>query len=104
MARPPTRFYLITPPIEDARLFAADLKSALEAADVAAVLLRFAGPEEEQNWREPVATLAPGVRTRGAALLLDGRPERLGAAKRKLLGRLTNSQIGNQHAAARKGK
>jgi thiamine-phosphate pyrophosphorylase len=78
MARPPTRFYLITPPIEDARLFAADLKSALEAGDVAAVLLRFAGPEEEQNWREPVATLAPGVRTRGAALLLDGRPELAG--------------------------
>src|ERR1700680_4197813 len=75
---PSTRLYLITPPSEDARLFAADLKSALAAADVAAVLLRFAGPEEAQNWREPVATLAPLVQTRGAALLLDGRPELAG--------------------------
>jgi thiamine-phosphate pyrophosphorylase len=89
MGRPPTRLYLITPPIEDARLFAADLKSALAAADVAAVLLRFAGPEEVQNWREPVATLAPVVQTRGAALLLDGRPElagRLGADGAHLTG------------------
>ena len=87
--RPPTRLYLITPPIEDARLFAVDLKSALAAADVAAVLLRLAGPEEAQDWREPVATLAPLVQTRGAALLLDGRPElagRLGADGAHLTG------------------
>jgi len=75
--RPPTRLYLITPPIEDARLFAADLESALEAADVAAVLLRFAGGEE-QDLREPFATLAPLIQTRGVALLLDGRPELAG--------------------------
>src|SRR5260370_36958337 len=74
---PPTRLYLITPPIEDARLFAADLESALEAADVAAVLLRFAGGEE-QDLREPFATLAPLIQTRGVALLLDGRPELVG--------------------------
>jgi thiamine-phosphate pyrophosphorylase len=73
--RPPTRLYLITPPIEDARLFAADLESALEAADVAAVLLRFAGSQEEQDLREPLAALAPLIQTRGVALLLDGRPE-----------------------------
>jgi thiamine-phosphate pyrophosphorylase len=72
--RPPTRLYLITPPIEDARLFATDLESALAAADVAAVLLRFAGGEE-RDLREPVARLAPLIQTRGVALLLDGRPE-----------------------------
>jgi thiamine-phosphate pyrophosphorylase len=72
--RPPTRLYLITPPIEDPRLFAADLESALAAADVAAVLLRFAGGEE-RDLREPVARLAPLIQTRGVALLLDGRPE-----------------------------
>src|SRR6202035_2200273 len=36
--RAPKRLYLITPPIEDAGLFTADLQSALEAADVGAVL------------------------------------------------------------------
>jgi len=75
VGRPPTRLYLITPPIEDARLFAPDLESALEAADVAAVLLRFAGSQEEQDLREPVARLAPLIQTRGVALLLDGRPQ-----------------------------
>jgi thiamine-phosphate pyrophosphorylase len=72
--RPPARLYLITPPIEDARLFAPALESALEAADFAAVLLRFAG-QEEQNLPQRVATLAPLVQARGVALLLDGRPE-----------------------------
>ena len=72
--RPPARLYLITPPVEDARLFAADLESALEAADVAAVLLRFAGGKG-QDLREAVTTLAPVVQTRGIALLLDGEPE-----------------------------
>jgi thiamine-phosphate pyrophosphorylase len=72
--RPPTRLYLISPPIEDARGFAADLKAALEAADIAAVLLRFPG-DAGQDPREPVAALAPLVQSRGVALLLDGRPE-----------------------------
>jgi thiamine-phosphate pyrophosphorylase len=72
--RAPKRLYLITPPIEDAGLFTADLQSALEAADVGAVLLRFGGGEE-RGLRELVARLAPLVQTRGVALLLDGRPE-----------------------------
>ena len=76
-ARPPTRLYLITPPIEDARRFAADLNCALAAADIAAVLLRL-GVEAEQDLREAVATLAPLVQSRGVALLLDGRPELAG--------------------------
>ena len=73
-ARPPTRLYLITPPIEDARLFAADAASALDAADAAAMLLRFAGAAD-RDLREPIATLAPIIQGRGVALLLDGRPE-----------------------------
>jgi len=72
--RPPARLYLITPAIEDARVFAADLESALEAADVAAVLLRFTGGKG-QDLREVVAALAPVVQTRAIALLLDGEPE-----------------------------
>jgi thiamine-phosphate pyrophosphorylase len=71
---PPTRLYLITPPIADARDFAADLESALEAGDFAAVLLRFVS-RDEQDWREGVAILGPPVQARGVALLLDGRPE-----------------------------
>jgi thiamine-phosphate pyrophosphorylase len=73
-ARPPTRLYLITPAIKDARLFASNLEAALGAADVAAVLLHFAGAEA-RDLRDPVATLAPLIQTRGVALLLDGRPE-----------------------------
>jgi thiamine-phosphate pyrophosphorylase len=73
-ARPPTRLYLITPAIEDARRFADDLEAALGAGDVAAVLLRFAGAEA-RDLRRPIATLAPLIQTRGVALLLDGRPE-----------------------------
>jgi thiamine-phosphate pyrophosphorylase len=77
-APPPTRLYLITPPIGEARRFAADLGGAIEAGDIAAVLLRMAA-QEEQALREAVATLAPLVQTRGVALLLDGRPELAGA-------------------------
>src|SRR6266496_4077366 len=56
-ARPPTRLYLITPPIEDARRFTADLNSALAAADIAAVLLRLA-VGAEQDLRERGDALA----------------------------------------------
>jgi len=76
-ARPPTRLYLITPPVEDARRFAADLGDAIAAGDIAAVLLRMAD-QEEQALRDAVATLAPVVQTTGVALLLDGRPELAG--------------------------
>jgi thiamine-phosphate pyrophosphorylase len=72
--RPPARLYLITPAIEDARVFAADLEAAIEAADVAAVLLRFAGGDR-QSLRGAVTAFAPVVQTRGIALLLDGEPE-----------------------------
>jgi thiamine-phosphate pyrophosphorylase len=71
------RLYLFTPPIADARAFAAELVRALDAADVAAVLLRSA-VADAQNWRKAFDTLAPLVQARGIALLLDGRPELVG--------------------------
>src|SRR6266536_3496613 len=63
-ARPPTRLYLITPPIEDARRFTADLNSALAAADIAAVLLRLA-VGAEQDLREAVDARASRPVPRG---------------------------------------
>ena len=38
--RPQPRLYLVTPPVEDAAAFASLLADAMEAGDVAAVLLR----------------------------------------------------------------
>lgn len=69
--RPRPRLYLITPPVADAAAFAGELGAALEGADVAAVLLRFAeGDERTQTNR--IKTLAPAVQARDAALLSDG--------------------------------
>lgn len=73
-ARPATQLYLVTPPVKDAQLFAADLRAALDAADFAAVLLKFP-IEQEAAVRPAVAMLAPLVQGRGVALLLDGRAD-----------------------------
>jgi thiamine-phosphate pyrophosphorylase len=72
--RPVPRLYLVTPPVGAAERFAATLKAALGAADVAAVLLRLeqAGERELTNRAK---TLANVVQPTGAALVLDGHPE-----------------------------
>jgi thiamine-phosphate pyrophosphorylase len=68
--RPRPRLYLITPPVADAAGFADELGAALAAADVAAVLLRFAeGDERTQTNR--IKALAPVVQARDTALLTD---------------------------------
>jgi thiamine-phosphate pyrophosphorylase len=69
--RPAPRFYLVTPPVEDADAFAAELPAVLGAADVAAVLLRLADGDE-RSLINRVKTLAPFVQERGVAVLLDG--------------------------------
>ena len=72
--REPARLYLITPPIGDAGAVADGLADALNAVDVAAVLLRLAdGDEATQIAR--VKDLRILIQSNGAALLLDGRPE-----------------------------
>jgi thiamine-phosphate pyrophosphorylase len=71
---PRPRLYLITPPIADPGAFAAELAAALDAADIAAVLLRLAGTDDK-GLLEAIGKLAPAVQARGIALLLDGMPE-----------------------------
>jgi thiamine-phosphate pyrophosphorylase len=67
--RPPPRFYLITPEIDDTARLAKPMTAALEAADVAAVLLRLA-PAAERDLINRVKALAPVVQSTGAALIL----------------------------------
>jgi thiamine-phosphate pyrophosphorylase len=69
--RPQPRLYLVTPPVEDAAPFAAVLADALEAGDVAAVLLRLA-PSDERTSINRAKDFARVVQAKDAALLLDG--------------------------------
>ncbi len=71
------RLYLITPAVADAAAFAGALEPVLAAADVAAVLLRFA-PAGESEMVGRVKKLAPIVQQSGAALLLDGLADLVG--------------------------
>ncbi|MDO9410990.1 MAG: thiamine phosphate synthase [Pseudolabrys sp.] len=67
--RPQPRVYLITPAVDDAATFALTLEPALEAGDVACVLLRLtAGDERTQINR--IKAIAPLVQRHGAALLV----------------------------------
>jgi thiamine-phosphate pyrophosphorylase len=68
---PAPRLYLVSPPVADT---AFDFGAALEAADVAAVLLRLA-PAGEREMIERAKKLAPAVQNAGAALLLEGLPD-----------------------------
>jgi len=64
----------MTPPIADPSAFSEHLTAALDAGDVAAVLLRLA-EADERTLINRVKALAPPVQHKGAALLLDGRAE-----------------------------
>ena len=70
MSEPP-RLYLITPPLLDAGGFLSRLEVALDAADVACLLLRIAAADEGDA-KAIVRALAPAVQGRGAALLIEG--------------------------------
>lgn len=65
------RLYLVTPPVEDAAGFSRDLVAAIEAADVAAVLLRLADADERTQINR-IKALAPAVQDRGAAVVIGG--------------------------------
>jgi thiamine-phosphate pyrophosphorylase len=69
--RPAPRLYLVTPRVTDAAAFAADLTTALEAGDVAAVLMRLSDADERTQINA-VKALARIVQDREVALLLDG--------------------------------
>src|SRR5246127_1944558 len=66
------RLYLVTP--QDPAGLAERLAQALDAADVAAVLLRLPQADERTQVNHAKA-LAPTVQGKGAALLLDGYPD-----------------------------
>src|SRR5258708_4148532 len=72
--RPAPRLYLMTPPIADASSFSSQLTAALDAGDVAAVLLRLAAADERTLINQVKALAAP-VKGKGPAILLDAHVE-----------------------------
>src|SRR5262249_43192247 len=70
--QPAPRLYLVTPPI-DAPGLATKLAAALDAADVAAVLVR-SSVAGDAELVERVRALAPVIQSRGAALVIEGSP------------------------------
>jgi thiamine-phosphate pyrophosphorylase len=86
--RPDPRLYLVSPEVADAAAFAGALAAALAGADVAAVLLRLAGPDE-RSLINIGKKLAPLIQDTGAAFLLTGHPDivaRVGADGAHLTG------------------
>jgi thiamine-phosphate pyrophosphorylase len=69
--RPAPRLYLATPETGDAQALGRVLREAVQAADVAAVLLRLK-PAAERDLVNRVKALAGAVQETGAALILDG--------------------------------
>ena len=65
------RLYLVTPPVSDPDAVANDLADALNATDIAAVLLRLADGDETAQLAR-IKALRILVQSNGAALLLDG--------------------------------
>jgi thiamine-phosphate pyrophosphorylase len=73
-SREAPRLYLVTPPLGAAGAIADDLAAALNAADIAAVLLRLEAGDE-RALIERIETLRILIQSNGAALLLDGHAE-----------------------------
>jgi thiamine-phosphate pyrophosphorylase len=71
-SRPAPRLYLVTPRIADASLFSTQLISALEAEDIAAVMLRL-GDGPERALINCAKSLALSVQGEGCALLIEAR-------------------------------
>jgi thiamine-phosphate pyrophosphorylase len=72
--RPAPRLYLVTPRLDETAGFDLLLAQALDAGDVAAVLLRLADADERSLINRAKA-LCPVAQDKGAALLLDGRAD-----------------------------
>ena len=73
-AREAPRLTLVTPPLGRADAIADDLAAALNAADIAAVLLRLEDGDESALVGQ-IEALRILIQSNGAALLLDGHPE-----------------------------
>jgi thiamine-phosphate pyrophosphorylase len=75
MTSPPRpRLYLVTPQLGDTASFAGDIGAALQAGDIAAVLLRLERADERTLINRAKAVAAV-VQRHDIALLLDGHPE-----------------------------
>ena len=74
MPTEPPRLYLITPRVRDAAAFAPSLEAALDACDIACVLLRAEGADASEN-KKIIAALAPLVQRRDVAALVLGDPQ-----------------------------
>ena len=68
------RLYLVTPPAIDLAVFPDMLAAALDAGDVAAVQLRLKDVDDDALKRA-IDALCPVVQSRGAAMLLNDRPD-----------------------------
>jgi thiamine-phosphate pyrophosphorylase len=72
--RPRQRLYLITPQLGDTASFARDIGAALEAGDIAAVLLRLE-PADERTLVDRAKAIAAVAQRRDIALILDGHSQ-----------------------------
>lgn len=69
------QLYLITPPvIDDLEAFAVELEAALDAGPVAALQIRIK-PASDETITAAVRRLAPIAQSRGAAVILNDRPD-----------------------------
>lgn len=73
-ARTAPRLCIVTPEVTDARALAAPLAAVMAGADIASVLLRLPDADE-RTLINRIKELAPVVQDRGAALLIEGRPD-----------------------------
>ena len=64
----------MTPPVSDPAAFTSELVPVVDAADVAALLLRLADADE-RTLINCVKDTAPPLQDRGIALIIEGRPE-----------------------------
>ena len=80
MQRVAPRLYLVTPPLGDPDAIAGALADALNAADIAAVLLRLADGDEAAQLAR-IKSLRILIQSNGAALLLDGHAQHTAGAE-----------------------
>ena len=75
VSREAPRLTLVTPPLGRAGAIADALAGALNAADIAAVLLLLLQEDDERAKIERIEALRILIQSNGAALLIDGHPE-----------------------------
>ena len=73
-SKPRQRLYLVTPAVGDHALIVGELERALDAGDIAAVLLRLAD-DGERSLIERTKHIAAVVQPRDIALVIDNRPD-----------------------------